>query len=621
MRTLIITVAVFTAALVPFSIARAAGDLESRLNRLDVEVGRQADIIQEQQKIIESLKAESARQKSHEPQQQAREGTAPAVVAAGPEGRSRAGSPLRLMDISMDALFAAGSSTEDDEALQTLQGGGHDPRKRGFTVQNIELSLMGAVDPYLTGEAHLIFFLDPLSGETEVELEEIFLTTQSLPHGLQLEAGHFFTEFGRLNPRHPHQWHWQDQPVINTRLFGPDGMRGPGFRLGWLTPLPWFSEVHLGAQNANGETMASFLASDELFEERPIGGRPFVDRGARTLKDLVYLARLDNSWDLTDEVTALTGAFAVMVALHSGVGQVIDVNLLESLFQLMGPLPSAHAINSAKDRSRKRAQALRPPVRSDATPDVAQMGNTWLPELVALVDRLDDVMAARETSVRILEGEGLEARAVLVGDVMVDSFLWASERCDEALPRVAADHPGYVLLTMHRGDNVDDPDRLAAWLDAMRMERPVVFPVHPRTAVALDGIRASVPPNVHLIEPVTYLPMVALERAASLIVTDSGGVQREAYLAGVRCLTLRDETEWMETVQQRWNVLAGAASCGARPVSMSVFIRARSASMLLFGSTPNTVATPCPNHPAGGLYAIRMWTRVRPSGSGSKVRP
>jgi hypothetical protein len=233
----------------------------------------------------------------------------PAAVDIAPQIQPRqpVGSKLKLIDISMDALFAAGSSTADDESLQTLQGGGHDPRKRGFTVQNVELSLMGAVDPYLTGESHIIFFLDPLSGETEVELEEIFLTTQALPYGLQLEAGHFFTEFGRLNPRHPHQWHWQDQPIINTRLFGPDGMRGPGFRLGWLTPLPWFSELHIGVQNANGETMASFLANDEFFEERAIGGRPFVDRGVRTLKDFVYLARLDNSWDLTEEVTAKVG--------------------------------------------------------------------------------------------------------------------------------------------------------------------------------------------------------------------------------------------------------------------------------------------------------------------------
>lgn len=314
MRTQLIAAAMCMAVWMPSSVCLAADNLESTLNRLETELGRQAEIIREQQKTIDALRQQQEKQQGRIAPQ-ASEGLqpaqfgAPAAVAPRPESASRQpeGSRLRLIDISLDALFAAGASTEDDESLQTLQGGGHDPRKRGFTVQNIELSLLGAVDPYLSGESHIIFFLDPLSGETMLELEEVFLTTQSLPHGLQLEAGHFFTEFGRLNPRHPHQWHWQDQPVINTRLFGPDGMRGPGFRLGWLTPLPWFSELHLGAQNANGETMASFLANDEFFEERPIGGRPFVHRGVKTLQDLVYLARLDNSWDLTSELTAKLG--------------------------------------------------------------------------------------------------------------------------------------------------------------------------------------------------------------------------------------------------------------------------------------------------------------------------
>lgn len=133
------------------------------------------------------------------------------------------------------------------------------------------------------------------------------MTTASMPYRLQLKAGHFFTEFGRLNPRHPHQWHWQDQPVVNTRFFGPDGMRGPGVRLEWLMPLPWYSELVVGAQNANGETMASFLAGEEFFTERPVGNRPFVDRGVKTLKDLAYLARLESSRDLSGELTAKLG--------------------------------------------------------------------------------------------------------------------------------------------------------------------------------------------------------------------------------------------------------------------------------------------------------------------------
>ncbi len=229
---------------------------------------------------------------------------------------------LRLIDISTDLLVAAGSSTERDSSIENLQGGGHDPHQRGFTLQNLELSFMGAVDPYFTMETHLIYFID-VEGESQFELEEAFLTTQALPFhleekGFALEIGQFFTEFGRINPRHPHAWDWIDQPVVNSRFFGPDGLRGVGFRLGWLTPLPWFAEVHLGMQNARGETMSSFFASDEFFEERPIGGRPFTDQEVRSLEDFLYLARLDNSWDLSDEVTIKLGASGLIGSNATG---------------------------------------------------------------------------------------------------------------------------------------------------------------------------------------------------------------------------------------------------------------------------------------------------------------
>jgi hypothetical protein len=221
------------------------------------------------------------------------------------------GAQLQLLDVSFDVLFAAGTSTEREASLEELEGGGHDPHKRGFTLQNAELFLGGAVDPYIDAGANIIFFIDP-EGETVVELEEAYVTTRSLPCGLQLKAGQFFTEFGRLNPRHPHQWHWQDQPVINTRLFGPDGMRGPGVRLNWLVPVEWFSQVYVGMQNANGETMSSFLASEEFFAERPVGGRPFVDRDVRALNDVLYLVRWENSWtSCDDEVTWLAGVSGV----------------------------------------------------------------------------------------------------------------------------------------------------------------------------------------------------------------------------------------------------------------------------------------------------------------------
>jgi len=214
------------------------------------------------------------------------------------------GARFQLLDVSLDVLTAAGASSARDEELEFLQGGDHDPRRRGFNLPQVELSFAGAVDPYLRGEAHLVYFLDP-EGESRFEIEEAFATTQRLPfglerQGLELELGHFFTEFGRTNPRHPHAWDWQDQPVVLTRFFGEDGMRNPGVRAGWLLPVSWYSELHLGVQNAQGETMVSFLANDEVFEERAIGGRPFASAGTRSGADLVYLARLVNGFDLSD---------------------------------------------------------------------------------------------------------------------------------------------------------------------------------------------------------------------------------------------------------------------------------------------------------------------------------
>jgi hypothetical protein len=154
--------------------------------------------------------------------------TAPAApkVPTGPSLISRqvGDTTFQLIDISLDVLFAVGFSTETDESLQTLQGGGHDPRKRGFTLQQAELSLSGAVDPYFNAESHIVFFIDPLTGETEVELEEAFFTTLSLPYTLQFKGGFYLTEFGLINPTHPHAWEWLDQPIINTRIFGADGM-------------------------------------------------------------------------------------------------------------------------------------------------------------------------------------------------------------------------------------------------------------------------------------------------------------------------------------------------------------------------------------------------------------
>jgi hypothetical protein len=218
---------------------------------------------------------------------------------------------LRLLDLSLDGLFAVGASNQEEDEIGVLQAGGHDPRKRGFTVQNVELAATAAVDPYFTAQANIVWFIDPIEGETGMELEEAFALTSALPAGLQIKAGQFFTEFGRHNPQHPHQWDFQDQPVIVSRLFGPDGLRGAGTRVGWLMPVPFYSELIAGVQNASGETMTSFFANDEVYSEAAPGGRSFVERQVHTLGDMLYHLRWTMSLDLSPEITAVGGLSAL----------------------------------------------------------------------------------------------------------------------------------------------------------------------------------------------------------------------------------------------------------------------------------------------------------------------
>jgi UDP-GlcNAc3NAcA epimerase len=175
-----------------------------------------------------------------------------------------------------------------------------------------------------------------------------------------------------------------------------------------------------------------------------------------------------------------------------------------------------------------------------------------------VADHLADLsLAPTATAMQHLAREGLADRAELVGDVMVDAHLWASQRAEDNLPEVASANPGYVLVTLHRPENVDRRGTLARWMHELAIDRRVIFPLHPRTRQTMKQTGISPPPNVTIIDPVGYLAMVALENHARAIATDSGGVQKEAYLSGVPCITLRQETEWTETVEAGWNRVIG----------------------------------------------------------------
>jgi hypothetical protein len=261
-------------------------------------------------------------------------GSANALRAHVPLASAPAQPPtLRLLEASVDVLVAAGASSADGPVLETLQGGGHDPQRDGFTLQQAELSLSGAVDPIFKGQAHVLFV------EDGVELEEAYLTTREGLGGWDFKAGYFHTEFGRFNTSHLHTWSWVDQPLVNTRLLGGEGLRAAGARVGRLLPLPWYSEIIVGVQNAGGEFAASFLggeiahdhggeghAHEEEHEEEHhdeegehghehehaegaggIGGRAILDRAVDGPGDLLYSLRWTHGGDLTPETTAQLG--------------------------------------------------------------------------------------------------------------------------------------------------------------------------------------------------------------------------------------------------------------------------------------------------------------------------
>jgi UDP-GlcNAc3NAcA epimerase len=170
-------------------------------------------------------------------------------------------------------------------------------------------------------------------------------------------------------------------------------------------------------------------------------------------------------------------------------------------------------------------------------------------------------------AVRNLEAEGISGTQVVnVGDVMFDAALFFGRRAEAGsaiLSRLSLRGGAFWLATVHRQENTDRPERLARILEGLsRAPVPVVLPLHPRTRRRIEEQGERLPRNVVAVEPLGYLDMVMLEKNAALIVTDSGGVQKEAYFHRVPCLTLRDETEWVELVELGWNRLASPLGDG-----------------------------------------------------------
>jgi UDP-GlcNAc3NAcA epimerase len=235
--------------------------------------------------------------------------------------------------------------------------------------------------------------------------------------------------------------------------------------------------------------------------------------------------------------------------------------------------------------------------------------NRRMPEEVnrVLTDHAADLLfAPTDAAAANLRAEGItDGRVRQVGDVMYDAALHygaEAERRSDVLSRLGLMPGGYALSTVHRAENTDDPARLAAvfgGLARLARELPVVLPLHPRTRGALERAGAAGDtPGLRIVDPVGYLDMVMLEKHAALVATDSGGVQKEAFFYRVPCVTLRDETEWVELVELGWNRLASPADPAGveRALLAALGTRGREGEPYGDGTTAHRVAaalSPC----------------------------
>lgn len=196
--------------------------------------------------------------------------------------------PAAVQSLNPDIALILDVSAAWFSADEPEMSGAHDPRRTGFTLQQLEAALGASVDPYVRFDASLVFSLDG------VELEEAYGTTLSLPFSLQARGGKFLTRFGRQNQTHPHQWSFVAQPLVVGEMWGGEGNQAVGAEVSWLAPLPWYLEVSGAVTNADGaETMASFLGADALPIETPL--------------DLLYTTTLKQFFPFDDDLSLYAG--------------------------------------------------------------------------------------------------------------------------------------------------------------------------------------------------------------------------------------------------------------------------------------------------------------------------
>lgn len=188
--------------------------------------------------------------------------------------------------------------------------------------------------------------------------------------------------------------------------------------------------------------------------------------------------------------------------------------------------------------------------------------NRSMPEEInrVVADHVSDLLLCpTPIAMENLQREGLAEKSMLVGDIMTDALklgLEIAQGSSDALEELKLEPESFYLLTLHRPYNVDDPQTLDHILRGLEnLGKTVVFPVHPRTRNVLAELQIDDFQNFRFVEPLSYLDFLGLMGAAKMVLTDSGGIQKEAYILGKPCVTLRSETEWVETLESGWNLL------------------------------------------------------------------
>ena len=237
---------------------------------------------------------------------------------------------LRLSRIGLDADFAMGAGTAEGEEVEALFGGHHDPWGTGFTLQSADLSIAGSYDPYFDAFFNVAFTLDA-AGETGLEIEEAWVRTKWLGEGsVRLKAGQFLTAFGALNRTHLHDWAWQTQPVIATRVFGGDGARGLGVEAearlsnngAWRSSL-FVSMQNRRAAHAHGHGEEEEVENGDEHEEEAHADEDGA--GVDGLEDFAYAIRLENRLTLSPRSSLTFGGSAMIEPNPSGNGSRVSI--------------------------------------------------------------------------------------------------------------------------------------------------------------------------------------------------------------------------------------------------------------------------------------------------------